>query len=401
MQDKDPTGRFYAGDGRPPQPVSLIETPDHLEMRDSMSLLVAAWAWQDIVTHTRSRGDRPFRYTCRPFPGQRVETHDPGFLTERLTWERDKAPSPVSPARPPRRKAARPSGKPPQRARTGKTRDQRGGWGWPSPRALTRFLMVALGTLCVGAVLGITAMVLPGLANRLAVLVPASTERDWGEALVGDLRDHGLLFCDNIYGTQALDRLTRRLTGSLNAPWPIRVHVVKSDRAQILTLPGGQMILFEGLVNAARTPDEIAGLLAHALAHGILRHGTESLIARYGLPALAALLREDFSAPEISLEAYLAQKDSNLSEELAADALAVKALLAADLRAHGLPLALEWLETRPADMETLGRSRLVLAPQGALHPPYPDRLKALRRAPRGGGEAMDPLDWEAFKLVCR
>jgi Zn-dependent protease with chaperone function len=161
------------------------------------------------------------------------------------------------------------------------------------------------------------------------------------------------------------------------------------------------MILFEGLVDAARTPDEIAGLLAHALAHGILHHGIDSLVSRHGLPALAALLREDFSAPEVSLEAYLAQKDSNLSEELAADTLAVQALLAADLHAHGLPLALEWLETRPADMETLGRSRLTLAPQGALHPPYPDRLTALRRAPRGGGEAMDPLDWEAFKLVCR
>ncbi|MCF8481712.1 MAG: M48 family metalloprotease [Rhodospirillum sp.] len=385
MLDKDPTGRFYTGDQRPAQSVTLIETPDHLEIRDPMSLLVAAWAWRDIVTHTRAGAGAPFRYTCRPFPGQRVETHDPGFLAVRLTGTRDSTPAPRSsiPGR----------GLPPSRLRPR--------WRWPSLRALVRTLTVATGTLLIGGILGFGVMALPGLATRLAGLVPASTERDWGTALVTDLRDHGLLFCDNIYGTEALERLTNRLIGPLDPPWPVRVHVVKSARSQILTLPGGQIILFAGIIDRVDTPDEIAGLLAHALAHGVLSHGTKSLVARHGLPALAALLRADFSAPELSLATYLSQRESILSEELDADALAVKVLLAAGLRAHGLPLALERQETRPADMAPLGRSRLTLAPQGALHPAQADRLSALRRAPRGGAEAMDALDWESFHLICR
>jgi Zn-dependent protease with chaperone function len=381
MMDLDPTGRFHAGEGRPAVPVILVETPDHLEIRDPMNLLVAAWAWGDIIRHRREGADTPFRYTCRPFPGQKVETHDPGSLRERLERESTLA-RPLAGDRP------KPAPTPPPRAR----------FRWALGR---RFLGPALTTLALGVLLGIAAMALPGLANRLAIIVPASAERDWGAALAPRFGDHGLLFCENAPGLRTIERLVDRLSGPMAAPWPVRVQVIRAPRTQVVTLPGGQIILFEGLVDAARSPDEVAGLLAHALAHSVLHHDTEALVRRRGLPALLALMNGDLDRPDLSLQAVLDRKDSGLTRELAADRLAADALLAAGLRAHGLALAVQEGKAGPGDTEKLGRGTVFLSPQATLHPPYAERLSALRRVPRGGEEAMDAEDWDTFKRVCR
>lgn len=39
-------------------------------------------------------------------------------------------------------------------------------------------------------------------------------------------------------------------------------------------LPGGPMFLNRGMLQAARTDDEVAGVMAHELSHVVLRHGT-------------------------------------------------------------------------------------------------------------------------------
>ena len=51
-------------------------------------------------------------------------------------------------------------------------------------------------------------------------------------------------------------------------------ELVNQKEINAFALPGGPMFLNRGMIQAARTEGEVAGVMAHELAHVILRHGT-------------------------------------------------------------------------------------------------------------------------------
>jgi len=76
-----------------------------------------------------------------------------------------------------------------------------------------------------------------------------------------------------------IERLGERLVAEI----PDRLHqstfrytfdVVNLKEINAFALPGGPMFLHRGMLEAARTDGEVAGVMAHELSHVILRHGT-------------------------------------------------------------------------------------------------------------------------------
>ena len=59
-----------------------------------------------------------------------------------------------------------------------------------------------------------------------------------------------------------------------NSDWkgPVTVQVVKSHAINSLSLPGGYIYLSSGLLQWAEDEDEIAGMIAHQVAHSAARH---------------------------------------------------------------------------------------------------------------------------------
>jgi predicted Zn-dependent protease len=80
--------------------------------------------------------------------------------------------------------------------------------------------------------------------------------------------------------TDALvDRIGRRLVAAVPArmaqpAFRYSFDVVNLREINAFALPGGPMFLHRGMLQAARTDDEVAGVMAHELSHVILRHGT-------------------------------------------------------------------------------------------------------------------------------
>jgi beta-barrel assembly-enhancing protease len=79
------------------------------------------------------------------------------------------------------------------------------------------------------------------------------------------------------------DDLVQRIGARLVAAVPARFRqpafrysfdVVNLRDINAFALPGGPMFLNRGMLQAARTDDEVAGVMAHELSHVILRHGT-------------------------------------------------------------------------------------------------------------------------------
>jgi Zn-dependent protease with chaperone function len=135
--------------------------------------------------------------------------------------------------------------------------------------------------LLIGAVASAVVLTAGYFAPRfLAPLVPFSWEQRFGNVLVGDL---GRKFCAGPEGQKALDTLAARLSPEARR---YKVRVVDVPMGNAVALPGGNIVLFKPLLRQAGHPDEVAGVLAHEIAHIEKRHVTEAMIRHYGLSIL-------------------------------------------------------------------------------------------------------------------
>jgi len=76
-----------------------------------------------------------------------------------------------------------------------------------------------------------------------------------------------------------VERIGERLVGEIPPEWQqpafrYSFEVVNLKEINAFALPGGPMFLHRGMIEAATTEAEVAGVMAHELAHVVLRHGT-------------------------------------------------------------------------------------------------------------------------------
>jgi predicted Zn-dependent protease len=86
------------------------------------------------------------------------------------------------------------------------------------------------------------------------------------------------------------DRLVAEIPDGLQQPgFRYTFDVVNLREINAFALPGGPMFLHRGMLEAARTDAEVAGVMAHELSHVILRHGTvqASKAQKFQLGAIA------------------------------------------------------------------------------------------------------------------
>lgn len=96
-----------------------------------------------------------------------------------------------------------------------------------------------------------------------------------------------------------VERYANDLVSALarNAPggrYPYHIKVINAPEINAMSLPGGPMYVNRGLIEAARNEAELAGVLAHEMAHVALRHGTHQASKAYlgqaGIGLLGGLL---------------------------------------------------------------------------------------------------------------
>ena len=82
-----------------------------------------------------------------------------------------------------------------------------------------------------------------------------------------------------------VNRVGQNLVRNSDAKVPFTIKVVDSDEINAFALPGGFFYVNSGLITAADEESELAGVMAHEIAHVAARHGTEqytkATIAQY------------------------------------------------------------------------------------------------------------------------
>lgn len=85
------------------------------------------------------------------------------------------------------------------------------------------------------------------------------------------------------------------------AKFPYQFKIVNASDINAFALPGGYMYLNRGLIEAAKTEGQLAGVMAHEMSHVALRHGTNQASKAYlgqtGFGILGGLLAKDDGSP--------------------------------------------------------------------------------------------------------
>ncbi|HET7710766.1 MAG TPA: M48 family metallopeptidase [Thermoanaerobaculia bacterium] len=83
----------------------------------------------------------------------------------------------------------------------------------------------------------------------------------------------------------------RRLAANAGGPnFPYRFRVVNASDINAFALPGGPIYLNRGIIEQAKNEGEIAGVIAHEIAHVALRHGTHQASKAYAAQAGISIL---------------------------------------------------------------------------------------------------------------
>ncbi len=277
----------------------------------------------------------------------------------------------------------------------------RGGAGERRLRRKIVALSFAAGvSLVVTAIYGV-----PELATQLVPFVPTSVERKLGEAVdknvhaALDTQHLGAAFTcgrgpSELAGHAALDTLVGKLAAAAALPVELRVDVVRRAEPNALALPGGHIYVNEGLIGEARTPDELAGVLAHEMGHVAARDGTRVVLQTAGLSFLFGMMLGDFvggGAVVIAAKTVLKSSYSRRVES-AADAYSVALMQ----KAGGDPHALGVILARIVVDKDHGMAIL------RDHPETKDRIAAINAVAASSATApfLDIAEWSALKQIC-
>jgi len=256
-----------------------------------------------------------------------------------------------------------------------------------APAAATLHLDAAAGVTTrlerrfrFGAVLLILILALPLLGIGLFI---GNSDRfaDWAvkristehEARLGDL-----VLAQTRLQTKIIDRgpvvdaisaIGNRLTaGSVH-----RYRWFVADRPEInaFAAPGGVVVVNSGLIRAAGSSEELAGVLAHEIAHAELRHTLRGMMKSLGLRTLAALVIGDISGSVFADAATrLTELRFSRDAEREADAEGLRRLVSARIDPTGM---ISFYEKLTAEQ------RLSPPPILSTHPASGERLKSLRQ----------------------
>lgn len=167
-------------------------------------------------------------------------------------------------------------------------------------------------------------------------------------------------------------------TEMANLPWEF--HIVASRDINAFNIPGGHVYVNTGLILAADNASELVGVMAHEIAHGIARHGTERISKTYGLNLGAGLLLGQNPSMIQQIAAQIAAGGAiarfSRADEREADRLGVRYMYEAGYNPEGMATMFEELmrqrQRKPTSVERFF----------STHPLAEDRIAAVRQEAR-------------------
>ncbi len=240
-----------------------------------------------------------------------------------------------------------------------------------------------LGLGIVAALLLAGFFAVRALGSGAVLALPTSVDRQLGELAIDNMTLEGEVVHDPVL-TAAVDEIVARLGEHAEGEFAFDVRVVDAPVLNAFALPGGPIVVYTGLLRAATSPEQVAGVLAHEMAHVTRRHGMQRVAQSLGVVAAAQLFFGDVSgvaAIALSVLQEGAINSYSREHEHEADMTGVAMLHAAHIDPEGLASFFALLEARegdtPAAIAWLG-----------THPQLASRVREVREKARTLGSSQ-------------
>ena len=266
--------------------------------------------------------------------------------------------------------------------------------GW---RLHRKPMLLWSGAAAVSVLLLVT-VIIPVFSQQVANALPEAFEQRLGDTVRGQVlsllariedKDPGAMVCGG--GAGPLTSAAARLAGHLDRHPRIRVSAVDAKIKNAMALPGGHVLMFRGILEFAENGDEIAGVLAHEIAHVDRQHPLAVAIERANTFLLVGLLIGDVAGGTLiaGLGQVLLGAAYSRAAEREADAIAIEILNKAGIR--GGPLA---------DLLVRAEEETKIPELISSHPGAKNRAGVIRRLARGRDSAFSEADWQAVRRAC-
>lgn len=261
------------------------------------------------------------------------------------------------------------------------------------------------GAGAVTSVFVIIFVIIPGLANQLATMIPVEKEIALGNAslkqierVLGYGQDKPLT-CTGVKGQMALDKMTARLMAHFDSPYPLDIKVFDDEMPNAFAVPGGHIVLFDGLLEIADSPEEVAAVLGHEIGHVINRDPTRLTLRSAGSVGILGMVFGDFAGGAVALivAERLIAADYSQEAEANADNFAHRLLQDAKLPLAPMARFFDKLKDKYGDGPKL-LSHI------ASHPDLQGRSDAANAADTIGEGAFDVVlsasEWKDLQGMC-
>ena len=204
-----------------------------------------------------------------------------------------------------------------------------------------------------------------------------------------------------------VDFLKESLPGN---PYDLKVYILPVEQVNALALPGGPIVIFEGLIDKAESPEELAGVLVHEIQHILLRHSTRGILRNLAKSMLVALFLGDVNSVMEGIVQLAGQLETlGLSREMEAEAdqKGMELILAANIDPHGMIRIFKKLMQEDFSQKKLPKGKPVseendLSSYFSTHPSSQNRLARLEKQMRSHENRIwtplfPNLDWNEIK----
>lgn len=251
----------------------------------------------------------------------------------------------------------------------------------------------------VGASVGLYRWGIPAIADVVAERVPIAWEEQLGKHVVESMVPESKR-CTDKASVAALERIVTTLTANQQHRYTYRVAIARDSQVNAFAAPGGYVVVNTGLLEKARSPEEVAGVLAHEIQHVQQRHATKAILRQLSLQAILTAVTGDMGAlgAVIGAAGELGTLGYARAAEEEADREGMRLMMAARLDPKGMIGMFETLQA--ATEETPGVLQVL-----STHPDTAARIAKLKTQSASARYAPVPLladlSWKGVASGCR
>lgn len=274
------------------------------------------------------------------------------------------------------------------------------------------FYFIPIGTLLAGLVLWVVNFHgLPLLSKVIADKVTPEYEKSVGREAFNQYNKHSVFCGKGIDSDGEENDLTRVLQSMVDTynlklkdnPYDFDVYIVKSKQLNAYALPGGYMVFYTGLIEKTKTPEQLAGVLAHEMQHVIRKHSMRHVVRQNLVSFVSmALFGGDMSAIS-NVAVMFSSLEYSRELETESDEYGASLMEDSNIDINGMAEFFEILQEKEKEIigDSAGSDYFEYI---STHPLSKNRTANIReiasKADYNPKAIYPDLDWESVKMSC-